>query len=180
MRSPDLMRLLKLARTAGPSKLPKVPLIIRRLIKNPVVIMSAATLGVRVGKDFYKMKTGEIDGKELRARTGSHFGGLSGGVFGAAAGAAAFSVLPGVGTMLGAFAGGMIGESFGSKAGRKSAEFAEGLFTKDATGAEAAGAKTATAAAEPPRSSSSGTPDEKRRSEDKKSPLNGHARKRHI
>jgi phage tail tape-measure protein len=111
--------------------------LLMRLLKNPIVVVSAATLGVRIGKDAYQMKTGEIDPKEFRARAGSHLGSVSGGVFGAAAGAAALSVVPGVGTILGAFAGGMVGESIGAKLGRKSAEHAEVYFAKKSTaGAE--------------------------------------------
>jgi phage tail tape-measure protein len=114
------------------AKLPSIPKrLLLRLLKNPIVVVSAATLGIRIGKDAYAMKTGEIDGGEFRARIGSHLGSISGGIFGAAAGAAALSVVPGVGTVLGAFAGGMIGENLGGKMGRKSFEQAASLFTKD-------------------------------------------------
>jgi phage tail tape-measure protein len=118
-------------------RLPKIPKrLLMRLLKNPIVVVSAATLGVKIGKDAYQLRLGEIDSKEFRARTGSHLGAISGGVFGAAAGAAALSVVPGVGTILGAFAGGMIGENLGAKLGRKSAEQAEAYFVKKDGGAE--------------------------------------------
>jgi hypothetical protein len=119
-----LARLRPLAEVAAP----KIPRFWKRLLKNPIVVVSAATFGVRIGKDAYAMKKGEIDAPEFRARTGSHLGSISGGVFGAAAGAAAFSVIPGVGTVLGAFAGGLLGESVGGKLGRKSAEHVETMF----------------------------------------------------
>jgi len=103
-------------------KLPPIPRPILKLFRSPLVVLSAASLGVRIGKDVYKMRKGEIDSKEFRARTGTNFGSVTGGMAGAAAGAAAFSVLPGVGTVLGAFAGGMLGEAVGSKLGRRAAD----------------------------------------------------------
>jgi len=113
------------------ARLPKIPKrLLMRLLKNPIVIVSAASLGVRIGKDAFQVRAGEIDTKEFRARTVSHIGSTAGGVFGAAAGAAALSIVPGVGTILGAFAGGMIGENLGAKLGRKSAEHAEVYFKK--------------------------------------------------
>jgi phage tail tape-measure protein len=111
---------------------PKIPRFWKRLLKNPVVVVSAATLGVRVGKDAYAMRNGEINAPEFRARAGSHLGSISGGVFGAAAGAAAFSAIPGVGTILGAFAGGLLGEAVGARLGRKSAEHIEDMFWEKA------------------------------------------------
>lgn len=111
------------------AKLPRIPRRFRRLLRSPILVVSAASLGVRMGKDAYRMRAGEIDAKEFRARAGSHFGSISGGIAGAAAGAAAFSALPGIGTILGAFAGGMLGESVGSKIGRKGAERIEDLMS---------------------------------------------------
>lgn len=99
-----------------------LPRPIKKLLRSPLVVVSAASLGVRIGKDAYKMHKGEIDGREFRARTGQHLGSVSGGMAGAAAGAAAFSVVPGVGTVLGAFAGGLFGETVGAKLGRRAAE----------------------------------------------------------
>jgi phage tail tape-measure protein len=123
-------------------KLPKIPRPILKLLRSPIVVVSAASLGVRIGKDAYKLKHGEIDSKEFRARTGSHLGSVSGGMVGAAAGAAALSVVPGVGTVLGAFAGGLVGETIGSKLGRRSAErFEEAVY--GVTVAAAAGEKVA-------------------------------------
>src|SRR5436190_22298949 len=103
-------------------KFPPIPRPIKKLFRSPLVVISAASLGVRIGKDAYRMRKGEIEKKEFRARTGTHLGSITGGMAGAAAGAAAFSVVPGVGTVLGAFAGGMLGEAVGSKLGRRAAE----------------------------------------------------------
>jgi phage tail tape-measure protein len=99
--------------------------IIRKLTRHPMLVVSVTTLGVRLGKDAYAMREGEIDAPEFRKRAGAHLGHMSGGLAGAAAGAAAGSVLPGLGTLLGAFAGGMVGEHLGGKAGRAAAELAE-------------------------------------------------------
>ena len=105
--------------------------IIRRLSRHPVMVITAASLGIRVGKDAYDFKNGEIDGPEFRARQGSHFGGISGGLAGARVGMVAGSVVPGLGTLLGAFAGGYIGETIGSKLGRKAVEQAEVTLSTD-------------------------------------------------
>lgn len=100
----------------------KIPRPILKLIRSPIVVVSAASFGMRLGKDVYKMRKGEIDKKEFRARAGTHVGGTTGSMAGAAAGAAAFSMIPGVGTVLGAFAGGVLGEAIGAKLGRRAAE----------------------------------------------------------
>src|SRR5688572_19847138 len=111
-------------------KLPPIPRPIKKLFRSPIVVVSAASLGVRIGKDVYRMRIGEIDRKEFRARTGTHLGSISGGMAGAAAGAAAFSVVPGVGTVLGAFAGGLLGETIGGKLGRRAADRFEDVIGK--------------------------------------------------
>ncbi len=92
--------------------------IIRRLARHPLMVVSAATLGVKVSKDGFKLKKGEIDAPEFRMRTGGHLGAMGGGIAGAAAGAAAGSLVPGLGTILGAFAGSLVGEEVGNRAGR--------------------------------------------------------------
>lgn len=129
--------------------LPKIPRrFIGRLLKNPLVMVSGVTLGVKIGRDAYQMKVGEIDVTEFQHRTGSHVGGVSGGVFGMAAGAAALSlVMPGVGQILGSFAGSIIGEHLGSKLGRRSAEY----FTGTVSPAGAKASEAAQAEAAPPK-----------------------------
>lgn len=97
----------------------------RRLARHPVLVVSTASLGVKVTRDALRMRSGEIDGTEFRARTGRNVGGMSGGLAGAAAGAAWGSVLPGLGTMLGAMAGGIVGEELGGRVGRLAIEQAE-------------------------------------------------------
>jgi phage tail tape-measure protein len=119
----------------------KIPRPILKLFRSPIVVVSAASFGVRIGKDVYKMRKGEIDKKEFRARAGTHLGSTTGGMAGAAAGAAAFSMVPGVGTVLGAFAGGMLGEAIGSKLGRRAAERVEVAFVAEAPAAAAADAE---------------------------------------
>lgn len=99
--------------------------LLRRLGRHPVAVVSSLALAVRIGRDGYRARSGEIDGAEFRARAGGHVGGLSGGLAGAAMGATAGSVVPGVGTIIGAFAGGLLGESYGGKLGRQGVERAE-------------------------------------------------------
>jgi phage tail tape-measure protein len=72
-------------------------------------------LGIRAYQESGRLKKGEIDAEEFRARTASHFGSISGGAAGATVGAAAGSVIPVVGTIIGGFVGGMIGEAGGSR-----------------------------------------------------------------
>lgn len=102
--------------------------IIRRITRHPVMVVSTLSLSMRVGKDAWSLKNGEIDAPEFRIRTGSHVGTLGGGLAGAAAGAAAGSVVPGLGTIIGAFAGGMVGEMAGGKVAREAMERAEALL----------------------------------------------------
>lgn len=91
--------------------------IIRRLGRHPMMVLSVASFGVRVGKDAFKVRAGKLTWPEFRARTGGHVFGIGGGVAGAAVGAAAGSVVPGIGTILGGFAGSLVGEAAGSKLG---------------------------------------------------------------
>lgn len=101
-----------------------------KLARRPVVILTAASMGYRVTKDYRRFSKGEIDATELRARTGQHAGSISGSLAGAAVGAAAFSVIPVVGTVIGGFAGGLLGEAGGSKLGRAAVERAEQVLRK--------------------------------------------------
>jgi len=89
--------------------------IIRRLARHPVLLVGSASLGIRAYQEYGRLKKGEIDAEEFRARTASHFGSISGGAAGATVGAAAGSVIPVVGTIIGGFVGGMIGEAGGSR-----------------------------------------------------------------
>jgi phage tail tape-measure protein len=127
--------------TRIPRKLPGR--IIRRLGRHPVLVVSMASLGVRMGRDAWRVKEGEIDSSEWRARAGSHVGSISGGLAGAAAGAVAFSAIPGIGPIVGGFAGGLLGEMGGTKLGRRIVERTEsglrGLFgTENAEAEDAA------------------------------------------
>jgi phage tail tape-measure protein len=97
----------------------------RRLGRHPVLVVSTATMGVKVGQDGFRLRRGEIDAPEFRKRTGGHVGSMSGGLAGAAAGAAWGSALPGLGTVIGAFAGGLVGEELGGRVGRLAIEQAE-------------------------------------------------------
>lgn len=98
-------------------------IIIRRLERHPVAVVSAISLGLRFGKETFALKRGQIDTPEFSRRMGGHVGTVSGGAAGAAAGiAAGTAVLPGIGTLLGAFAGGAIGEVLGGKLGRAAVE----------------------------------------------------------
>lgn len=97
----------------------------RRLGRHPVLVVSTASLGVKVGKDGFRLRSGEIDPPEFRKRAGGHVGSMGGGLAGAAAGAAWGSALPGLGTVIGAFAGGIIGEELGGRVGQLAVEQAE-------------------------------------------------------
>jgi phage tail tape-measure protein len=102
--------------------------ILRRLAQHPVMVISVASIGVRVGQDAARLRAGEIDGTEFRLRAGRTLGSISGGALGAAAGAVAGSVVPVLGSLLGGFAGGMLGEHGGAKLGRAAAEVSERWF----------------------------------------------------
>jgi phage tail tape-measure protein len=110
----------------------------RRLARHPIAVVSVVSLGYRMGKDALKVRAGEIDDKEWRARAGSHLGSLTGGIAGAAAGAIALSMVPGIGPLLGGFAGGLAGEFGGSKVGRAAIETIEDTV-RDWMGHAAAG-----------------------------------------
>lgn len=106
-------------------RLPSPGGIARRLARRPMLVVSAAALTLRMGKDAMKVKDGKMDGAEFRARAGSHVGSIGGSAVGATAGGVAGSIVPGIGTILGAFAGGMIGDYGGSKVGRRLAQAVE-------------------------------------------------------
>ncbi len=106
-------------------RIPAPGRIARRLAKRPMVVLSAAALAVRMSKDAMKLKAGEMDAREFRARSGQHVGSVSGSAVGATAGGVAGSIIPGIGPIIGAFAGGMIGDWGGSKFGRRMVEAVE-------------------------------------------------------
>ncbi|MFO0728623.1 MAG: hypothetical protein U1E65_32905 [Myxococcota bacterium] len=89
--------------------------LLRRLARHPVLLIGGVSMGVRAVQEYGRMKKGEIDGMEFRARTAAHLGSISGGAAGATVGAAAGSVVPIVGTLIGGFVGGMVGEAGGSR-----------------------------------------------------------------
>ena len=100
--------------------------IIARLSRHPILVVTAVDMGVKLGRDSWAYRKGEIAVSELRRRFGGHFGNLGGGMVGAAAGAAAGSVmLPGLGMLLGGFAGGIVGGELGGRAGRFAVQEAE-------------------------------------------------------
>lgn len=100
--------------------------IIRRLERHPTAVVTFTTLSLRFGKDWVRVKEGEIDVPEFRRRGFTHVGSVSGGIAGAAAGAAAGTVVaPGLGTILGAFAGSVAGDDLGTRFGRALVEHAE-------------------------------------------------------
>src|SRR5262245_4813990 len=107
--------------------------IIRKLSRHPIWVVSVCSAGLRLGREAYRFKAGEIDAKELRLRSAGHVGSISGGAIGASVGAVAGSVLPGLGTIIGGFAGGMIGERGGAKLARVAAEKAEEIIEKNGT-----------------------------------------------
>lgn len=108
--------------------------LLRKLAGRPVVIVSAASMGYRMHREYRRYGKGEIDARELRARTGQHAGSISGGLAGAAVGAAAGSIVPIIGTILGGFAGGILGEAGGSKLGRAAVERVESALGTPPTG----------------------------------------------
>ena len=124
--------------------LPKAPIIppglpgriVRRLARRPVVVVSLAAVGYRVGKDAYKVSRGEMASEEFRTRAGGHVGAVSGGVMGATMGTVALSVIPGLGPILGGFVGGIVGEMGGQKLGQRVVETVEGSLRPDRASAE--------------------------------------------
>ncbi len=97
--------------------------IFRGLSRHPLAVTTAASLGLRFGKDVVRLRRGDIDAQEFRGRAGQHVGAVSGNLAGAMAGAAAgTAALPGLGTVLGGFAGGVLGENVGGKLGRRTIE----------------------------------------------------------
>lgn len=106
--------------------------IIRRLERHPLAVLSVASFGIRVGKDALRLRQGEFDSKEFRARAGGHVGAVSGSALGWTAGALAGRLIPGpLGMIVGGFAGGMIGEFSGQALGRKAAEGIESRVQKE-------------------------------------------------
>lgn len=97
----------------------------RRLGRHPVLVMSAASTGFKIGQEGLRLSRGLIDPPEFRKRTGEHLGSTSGGLAGAAAGAAWGSALPGFGTAVGALAGGLLGGELGARVGRLAVEQTE-------------------------------------------------------
>lgn len=108
------------------SDLPKK--IFRRLARHPMIVMSVASIGLRVGREAFRLQKGQINGREFRARTGGHLGSIGGGALGATAGAVAGSVVPVLGSIIGGFAGGILGEAGGSRLGRMAAEGLDDLI----------------------------------------------------
>jgi len=105
--------------------------IIRRLERHPTAVVTFTTLSMRFGKDWMRVREGEIDVSEFRRRGFTHVGSVSGGLAGAAAGAAAgTAVAPGLGTILGAFAGSVVGDECGTRFGRAVVEHAEVRFDR--------------------------------------------------
>jgi hypothetical protein len=100
--------------------------IIRRLERHPTAVVTFTTLSMRFGKDWMRVRDGDIDISEFRRRGFTHLGSVSGGLAGAAAGAAAGTAFaPGLGTILGAFAGSVVGDEAGTRFGRALVEHAE-------------------------------------------------------
>lgn len=121
--------------------------IIRRLERNPGVVVTFATLSMRMSKDYMRVRAGEIDGSEFRRRGFTHVGSISGGMAGAAAGAlAGTAVAPGLGTVLGAFAGSMVGDDMGTRLGRAAVEHAEIRLSRRDAAEAGADAEESTAA----------------------------------
>ena len=83
---------------------------------------AALSLGIKLGQESGRLKSGEIDSREFKKRTGSHVGMVGGTLTGAAVGTVIGRLWPVGGTILGAFMGGMVGQMWGEQAGRAAAE----------------------------------------------------------
>jgi phage tail tape-measure protein len=99
--------------------------ILKRDLTRPALVIAAGKLGILFVRDLLAFRTGAIDGRELRLRTGGNVGSSAGIVAGAAAGMAFGSLLPGVGNVIGAFTGGLFGAMGGEHVGRLTASYME-------------------------------------------------------
>jgi phage tail tape-measure protein len=119
---------------------PKLPeRILKQLAKRPMMVLGAATLSLKVGKDAVHLKAGKIDGSEFKKRTGGHVGSVGLGTAAGYAGMALgvfLSPVPVLGGLLGGFAGGALGEVLGEKLGRGAVELAGGARKKSAPAGE--------------------------------------------
>ncbi|MEL7367285.1 MAG: hypothetical protein AAFN74_00090 [Myxococcota bacterium] len=100
----------------------KLPDWIDRGLKHPMAAATALSLGIKLGQESSKLKSGEINRAEFRRRAGTHVGAVSGTMVGASIGTLLGRVWPGGGHVLGAFMGGMLGEVWGERAGRAAVE----------------------------------------------------------
>lgn len=131
-------------------RLPRLPPWMKDPLKSPVTTAAALTLGLKVGQEAYKLKSGEISAEEFERRAGGHIGSVSGTLMGAAVGAVAGIWAPGLGTVMGAFSGGFVGQVMGEHFGRKGAERLQRFVHPDAeTRKDMKKRKRAEAAAEP-------------------------------
>lgn len=99
-------------------------------LKHPVASAAAMTLGIRLGQEIYRLRTGELSRKEFEKRAGQHMGALAGTLCGASLGWSLGRALPGFGAIVGAFGGGLIGHIGGEHFGRVGASRVADAFTK--------------------------------------------------
>ncbi|MEM7678202.1 MAG: hypothetical protein AAF449_19595 [Myxococcota bacterium] len=100
----------------------KLPDWIDRGLKHPMTTATALSLGIKLGQESSRLKSGEINRTEFRRRAGTHIGTVSGTLVGASIGLLLGRRWPGVGNILGAFTGGMLGEVWGERASRAAVE----------------------------------------------------------
>ena len=131
-------------------KLPLPPWLIDRL-SSPVATAAALTLGLKVGQEASKLKSGEISPEEFKRRAGSHVGTITGTMAGALAGSVIGRWLPGFGTLAGAFGGGLMGQMVGEHLTQKGADRIEPIVRRDEEADEAPQASEATQEAEAPQ-----------------------------
>lgn len=131
--------------------MPRVPLppwLIDRL-SSPVATAAALTLGLKVGQEASKLKSGEISPEEFKRRAGTHVGTITGTMAGALAGSVVGRWLPGLGTLAGAFGGGLMGQLIGENLTRKGADRLEPMVRRGDEGEPEAASAALEEGAEP-------------------------------
>ncbi len=95
-------------------------------MKHPLVLAAAVKLGVTLGQEVGRVRTGEVSWAHFKRTLSRHVGGLTGTATGMALGGWAGSIVPGVGTIIGAFSGGLAGQMLGERLTEVSADRVSG------------------------------------------------------
>ena len=94
----------------------KLPGWIDRGLRHPMAAAAAISMGIKLGQESTKLRTGEISREEFRKRASAHMGAITGSLAGMGLGVAFGRFWPGAGRIMGAFLGGLVGEQVGRDA----------------------------------------------------------------